>query len=182
MKVSNNSFYIIPFRAAKTQSEEDKNPISKLGEREILLKATAIAGLGFGAKALFYLWENGFEFEHLWRLGTKIVDKNKQVTKNKQLLYLGAFGALAIGFIGAVGALYTLFKTPEIMYNGKVNAFVKNKDMDLYRKSNKVEVELYDQMNDKAKDATDKEKKVLAQQYLKLKAAKNPTPDFIKQK
>ncbi len=182
MKVINNPFHIIPFSAAQKISKEDKNPISQLGERETLLKATAVAGLGFGARALFVLWENGFEFEYLWHWGRKIVDKNKQGAKNKELLYIGAFGALALGFIATVAALYTLFKTPDIMYNGKINAFVKNKDMDLYRKSNKVEVELYDQMNDKAKDATDEEKKVLAQQYLKLKAAKNPTPDFIKQK
>ena len=181
MKVSSNSFYIIPFRAAKKQSEEDKNPISKLGERETLLKTTVIAGLGFGAKALFYLWENGFEIEHLWDVSTKIAEKNKQA-KSKPLIYVGAFVAVVGGFVAAVAALYTLFKTPEIVYKGMVNAFVKSKDMDLYRKSNKVAVELYDQMNDKANEATAEEKKILAKQYLKLKAAKNPTPDFIKQK
>lgn len=171
---------MIPFRATKKRPEEDKNPISQLGERETLLKTTVIAGLGFGARALFYLWENGFEIEHLFKVSTKIAEKNKQA-KNNPLVYIGAFVAVVGGFIAAVAALYTLFKTPEIVYKGKVNAFVKGKDMDLYRKSNKVEVELYEQMNDKAKDATADEKKVLAQQYLKLKAAKNQTPDFIKQ-
>lgn len=114
-------------------------------------------------------------------MGTKIVDKNKKGAKNKDLLYLGAFGALSIGFIGAIAAIYTLYKTPEIMYEGKVNAFVKGKDMDVYIKGNKVERELYDQINDKAKNATKGEKEVLAQQYLKLRAAKNQIPDSVKQ-
>lgn len=65
------------------------------------------------------------------------------------------------------------------MYDGKVNAFKKGKDMDVYVKSNKVEKHLYDQMNDKAKEATPEEKEKLKQQYLKLKAAKNQTPDFV---
>ena len=94
---------------------------------------------------------------------------------------MAAFVGLTAGFIGVVAGLYTLFKTPEIVYKGKVNAFVKSKDMDVYSKSNKVEKELYDQMNDEAKEATPDEKKVLAQQYLKLKAAKNQVPDFVNQ-
>ena len=182
MKVSNKSFYMVPFQAAKTQAEEDKNPISKFGERENLLKATAIGGLGVGGRTLFYLWENGFEFEHLWHWGRKIVDKNNKSLNNKEIRYVAAFVGLTAGFIGVVAALYTLFKTPEIVYNGKVNAFIKSKDMDVYSKSNKVEKELYNQMNDKAKEATPDEKKVLAQQYLKLKAAKNQVPDFVNQK
>lgn len=180
MKIAGISHNFIPFCAEQKKSQ-DANPISKLGERENLLKATVIAGLGVGARALFYLWEEGFEFESLWKLGTKIVDKNKKGNKNKELLYLGAFGALTIGFIGAIAAIYTLYKTPEIMYDGKVNAFVKSKDMDVYIKGNKVEKALYEQMNDKAQNATKEEKEVLAQQYLKLKAAKNQIPDSIKQ-
>lgn len=180
MKITGINHNFIPFCAEQKKSQ-DSNPISKLGERENLLKATVIAGLGVGARALFYLWEEGFEFESLWKMGTKIVDKNKKGAKNKDLLYLGAFGALSIGFIGAIAAIYTLYKTPEIMYEGKVNAFVKGKDMDVYIKGNKVERELYDQINDKAKNATKGEKEVLAQQYLKLRAAKNQIPDSVKQ-
>lgn len=180
MKITGVSHNFIPF-CAEGKKSQDSNPISKLGERENLLKATVIAGLGVGARALFYLWEEGFEFESLWKWGTKIVDKNKQGAKNKELLYLGAFGALTVGFIGAISAVYTLYKTPKIMYDGKVNAFVKSKDMDVYIKGNKVEKELYDQMNDKAENASEEEKKILAQQYLKLKAAKNQVPDSVKQ-
>lgn len=181
MSISSVQSFHVPFRGAvKNEKSDDNNPISKLGERENLLKATVVAGLGVGGRALLYLWEDGFEFQNIWKLGIKLVDKNKKGAKNKQWLYLGAFGALTAGFIAAIAAVYTLFKTPDIMYNGKVNAFKKGKDMDVYIKGNKVERELYDQMNEKAQDADSEEKKKLAQQYLKLRAAKNQVPDFIK--
>lgn len=167
------------FCANQNEPSTDKNPVSKNGERATLLTATVVAGLGVGAKALFYLWDEGFEIDTLWNWGAKIVDRNNKDAKNKQLLYVGAFAALTVGFIGAVAAVYTLFKTPQIMYDGKVKAFAKGKDMDVYAKSNDVEKELYNQMLDKAKNASAEEKEVLKQQYLKLKAAKNPTPDFV---
>ena len=91
-----------------------------------------------------------------------------------------SFSQFRENFIGAVAAIYTIFKTPEIAYKGKVNAFVKGKDMDVYTKSNEIEKDLYNQMNDKAKNSTAEEKKVLAQQYLKLTAAKNQVPDSVK--
>lgn len=191
MKVINCHNNYITFKNTEISSNEsinteikDKNPISKAGEREKLLKATAIAGLGLGARALWWLYEDGFEFENLFRLGTKLVDKNKSELKGSKraIAQFGAFCALTIGFIGLMAAVYTAVKTPEVLYNGKVNAFKKSKDMDIYIKGNKVEKHLYDQMNEKAKDATTEEKKKLSEQYLKLKAAKNQTPDFIEVK
>ena len=181
MQIVSVNHNIVPFCAEKNKSQ-DKNPISTLGEREKLLKATVVAGLGVGGRALWWLCEEGFLFENIFNFGTKIVDKNKKnvTSEKKQLLYLGAWAALTAGFIGVVAGLYTLYKTPEIMYKGKVNAFVKDKDMDVYIKSNEVEKELYNQMNDKAKDASEEEKEVLAKQYLKLKAAKNQVPDSVK--
>lgn len=172
----------VAFCANPKTASEDKNPISKAGERANTLKATAAAGLVCGGRALLWLWEEGFEFESLFKLGKKISDKNNPSAKGfkKDLLHLGAFGAVVIGFIGAVAAIYTIYNTPKALYNGKVNAFVKGKDMDVYTKSNAVEKELYNQMNKKAKGATAEEKQVLAQQYLKLKAAKNQVPDSVK--
>lgn len=164
------------------RGENNKNPITTRGERETLLKATAIAGLGVGGEALWYLMEDGFIFEDLFDYGSKIVDKQKPQIKGakKGMLYLGAWGALTLGFVAAIAALYTLYQTPKIMYEGKVNAFKKGKDMDLYIKGNKVEKELYDQMNEKAENAkTKEEKQRLYQQYLKLVAAKNQVPEFV---
>lgn len=185
MKISGLQSFHVPFRGAQeTINADDKNPISKAGEREKLLKATVIAGIGLGARALWWLYEEGFEFENLFRLGTKLVDKNKKsLTGTKRTIaQLGAFVALTVGFIGLMAAIYTVVKTPEVLYNGDINAFKKSKDMDVYVKGNKVERELYDQMNERAKEATPEEKKKLSEQYLKLKAAKNQTPDFIEAK
>jgi len=170
-----------PFCATQNiNKNDDANPISKLGERETLLKATAIAGLGFGARALWYIAEDTTVLEDMFTMSGKLVEKNKKGVTGvkKSLTHLGAWGALCIGFVALAAAAYTIFKTPNIMYDGKIKAFTKGKDMTVYTKSNKVERELYDQMNERAKYATDDEKKVLAQQYLKLKAAKNQTPDF----
>ena len=52
--------------------------------------------------------------------------------------------------------------------------------MDVYIKGNAVEQELYNQMNEKAKTATQQDKAKLNAQYAKLKAAKNVVPAFVK--
>lgn len=168
-------------KMANPKTTGDENPISKRGERETLLKATVITGLGVGARALWYLTEEGFTLDGIFNASEKLVDKNKKglTGAKRSLAHIGAFGALIVGFVAAVAVGYTIYKSPNIMYDGKVNAFKKGKDMDVYVKSNKVEKHLYDQMNDKAKDATAEEKEKLKQQYLKLKAAKNQTPDFV---
>jgi len=172
----------VDFCANPKTASDDKNPISKAGERANLLKATAGGGLLFGGRILLWLTEEGFEWESLFRLGKKISDKNNPNAKGykKDLLHIGAFGAVLVGFVAAVAAIYTLYNTPKALYHGKVNAFVKGKDMDVYQKSNVVEKELYNQMVAKAKNATPEEKAVLAQQYLKLKAAKNQVPDSVR--
>ena len=54
--------------------------------------------------------------------------------------------------------------------------------MDVYIKGNKVEKELYTQMNEKAKTANKEEKAKLKEQYLQMKAAKNRIPDFVNKK
>lgn len=185
MKIQNNSFYIAPQFKAQTeqQQDDDQNPINKLGERENLLKATFLGGLVVGGRALWFLFENNFMFEDLYEAGKKLVDKNKGhlTGPRRDWAYLGAGIALMVGFVSAIAALYTLYQSPKIMYEGKVKAFTKGKDMDVYIKQNKVERELYDQMNEKAKGATKEEKEELSQQYLKLKAAKNAPPEFIQQ-
>lgn len=192
MQVAKIQNYGVNFRADKEPGQKvkkttdkgstsDENPISKLGERETLLKATVITGLGVGARALWWLTEEGFTWDSIFNASKKLVDKNKSglTGTKKSIAYLGAWAALMVGFVAAVAVGYTIYKSPNIMYDGKVNAFKKGKDMDVYVKSNKVEKHLYDQMNDKAKDATAEEKEKLKQQYLKLKAAKNQTPDFV---
>ncbi len=178
----------ICFRAENSSNQNaenqyDKNPVSTKGERAKLFATTAIAGLGVGLRSLWYLYDDGFLVEDVYKTGSKIVDKNKKnlTGSKKELAKLGAFGALTAGFVALIAAVYTAYKTPDVMYNGKVNAFVKGKDMDIYTRSNSIEKSLYDEMNEKAKAATTKEEKEkLNQQYLKLRAAKNQVPDSIK--
>lgn len=51
--------------------------------------------------------------------------------------------------------------------------------MDVYTKSNEAEKELYTQLDEKAQSSSPEEKEQLKEQYLKLKNAKNQTPDFV---
>ena len=95
-------------------------------------------------------------------------------------LGIGAFGGLLAMFVGGFALLYTLFKAPNIHYNGKVNAYQKGKDMDVYIKGNDTEKEIYTQMNEKAKSATAEEKAKLQEQYMQMQMAKNRVPDFVK--
>lgn len=180
LRVSGNFNNRVAFSA--NRKKKDENPISNFGEKATLYKATVITGLGVGLRALWYLFEDSSVIEETWKYGKKIIDKNRaeaQGTK-KELLHVGSWAAIVLGFITGVAALYTIYKTPEINYKSKVNTFVKSKDMDLYTKSNGVEKELYNQMNDKAKNATPEEKEELKKQYLKLKAAKNEVPESVK--
>lgn len=185
MKITSAQNFQQSFCDAKgAQQSDDKNPISKRGEQATLLKATVIGGFGVGLRTLWWMCEEGLLFDVLGDKSFKIVDKNAKLTGKppSEGKYLAAWTVVTIGFVAAVAAVYTIYKTPEIMYQGKVNAFKKGKDMDVYVKGNKVERELYEQMNDKAKHASFDEKKKLAIQYLKLRAAKNQLPDFIEGK
>ena len=182
--VSNHSVYSF---AAKPKTSEDKkpdntNPITQGGEKSKLALATFIGGLGLGAKLLFELMDGDFVVEDLGELAGKIVDKqHKNVSKTKKMyLGIGAFGGLLAMFVGGFALLYTLFKAPNIHYNGKVNAYQKGKDMDVYIKGNDTEKEIYTQMNEKAKSATAEEKAKLQEQYMQMQMAKNRVPDFVK--
>lgn len=172
-----------PMRGSAQKTDANKNPISVAGERATLLKGTALAGLGLGGRLLWEIIIDGdFFFEDISKVSKKLIDKNRKGVSGakKQLLYAAGFTALVGCFVGGVAILYSIFNAPKVMYQGKVNAFTKGKDMNVYIKGNEVETELYNQMNDKAKNATDEKKKILAQQYLKLKAAKNEVPDSVK--
>lgn len=181
MRISaiNNSY---SFTQQKQTPKNDNNPISKTGEKAKLTKAAFVAGLGLGAKLLFEVLDGEFVVDTLSDQAEKIVSKqHKNVTKNKKLLLaLGAWAGLVMAFIGGFAMLYTIFKAPNINYNGNVNAFKKGKDMDVYIKGNKIEKELYTQMNEKAQNANKEEKAKLKEQYIQMKASKNQIPEFVK--
>lgn len=170
------------FTQQKQTSKNDNNPISRTGEKAKLTKAAFVAGLGLGAKLLFEVLDGEFVVDTLGEKAEKIVDKqHKNATRNKKvLLALGAWAGLVMAFIGGFAMLYTIFKAPNINYNGNVNAFKKGKDMDVYIKGNKIEKELYTQMNEKAQNANKEEKAKLKEQYIQMKASKNQIPEFVK--
>lgn len=164
----------------KTIMQDDtlNNPISAKGERMKLLTATFVAGLGLGVKLLAELMDGDFLGDILFKKGKKIADKAE---KNKRMwVGIGTVAGLLGMFIGGVAIIYTLYKTPKIAYDGKVNAFKKGREMDTYIKSNKIEKDIYTQMNEKAKTSDEHEKQKLKEHFLKMQMAPNQVPDFVK--
>lgn len=169
--------------ANKDQGEKNQNPISKGGEKALLVKGTFLAGLGLGARLLFELFDGDFIVDTLGKEAKKINKRNANLSPAKKILSgIGIWGGLILMFIGGFAALYTLFKAPKINYQGNINSFQKGKDMDIYIKGNEVEKELYTQMNEKAKTGNAADKEKLKTQYMQMQMAKNQVPDFVKLK
>ena len=198
----NNSVYSLPaFKKKKTADNPpaklgDDNPISRKGEVMNLIKTTFIGGLGLGGYLLLELVEDGefvldsmFDYskklasdnkKEVERIKQEIRNKQKVAKNNKILKTIGIFAALIAVGISGFALLYTAFHAPKIAYESKVNAFQKGKEMDVYIKANDAERELYEQLDEKAKNATPEEKEQLKEQYLKMKNAKNQVPDYVK--
>ena len=164
----------------------DKNPINKKGEQSNALLATAAAGVLFGVRILFGILDDGDGAQFVGEMAKKVSDKiqKRKGVNPKQTLLNKIGGPIAVlaAFVGVMAFLYTLYNMPKTLYNAKVNTFKKSKEMDVYIKGNAVEKELYNQMNEKAKNANEEDKAELNIQYAKLKAAKNVVPDFVKLK
>ena len=210
--ISNNNYRLNPLfknKKVNTKTSKDENPITRKGETMKLVTSTFIAGVGLGLKLLVQLVEDGIDVTDLLvDLGktiskkrsdlekdfNKVTDEVKKSTnkgikiptsKNPYLSTMYAIGAacsiLAAGLCG-FALLYTAFKAPNINYKAKVNTFEKQKEMDVYTKANEAERELYSQLSEEAKDADEKRKNELKEQYMKLKIAKNQVPDFVELK
>lgn len=145
-----------------SRANDSENPISEKGEKWALIPAVFGAGL---LLPLRLLCEDALIID-LWDILADIL-KPKNIAALAGLTCLGA-------------ALYTVVKLPEISYNAKKNSFTKGKDMDVYIASNKISKELYDEFIEKTKNVTPEEKEKLWQQYLKLNAAKEKAPEFVK--
>lgn len=166
-------------------TSDNNNPISKTGEKALLVKATFLGGLALGWKLLLEvpeMFDDSKVIEHVVDGAEKIVERqHKRVSENKKLvLTLAASAGLIAMAVSGFALLYTIFNAPKIKYNGNVNAFKKGKEMDVYIKGNAVEKELYTQMNEKAKGANEEEKAKLKEQYMQMQMAKNRIPDFIR--
>lgn len=160
----------------------DKNPISRTGEAMNLFKATFLAGMALGARLLFEIFDGDFVFETAGKKAASIIgDANKNKSEAKQLLIWGG-GTLGLILAGISGfaLLYTALNTQKIVYNSKVNAFKKYREMDVYIKANDAEKSIYDEMNKKALTADEDERQNLKENYEKMQLAKNRVPDFVK--
>lgn len=183
--ISNNLCYkskAKPSEVARTNKSSDDNPISRKGEVANLTKATFIGGLALGGRLLWEILIDGdFLIEDVAKAANKIVEKNKKeiAATKKSFLKVGAFFALLAAFVSGVAIIKTLYDAPKIAYDSKVNAFKKSKEMDVYTKANEAEKNLYEELDNKAKESTAAEKEELKEQYLKLKNAKNQVPDFV---
>ena len=202
MSLSVTPYCYIPFKSQPQQAsvsfgqhnadiKENKNPISRKGETMNLIKATFLGGLALGGRLLFEIFDGDFVFETAEKGAKKLVDKSgklidqnkKQISKNrKDLLYFGATAGLIAAGISGFALLYTMLNAPKIAYKGKVNAFQKGKEMDVYIKANEAEQNIYTQMSEKAKTADDEERDKLKEQYMQMKLAKNQVPNFIQVK
>jgi len=174
-----NSPEIKKNKTQKTKNE-NQNPINEKGEFSKLLLGTVAAGFGFGARALFNLLDDDFVCTKFSDAGKKLADKNFKETSSfkKDVAALGsAVGYMGI-FVAAIALIYTIFNTPKVKYETKVNTFTKSKDMDVYIKSKKIEKDLYDELDKKAKESSDSEKEKLKAQYFLLKKAKTEVPQF----
>lgn len=187
LSLSVSPLNIISFKAnpqkvsGQKRSNGNENPISRKGETMNLIKATFIAGLGIGLRLLFEIFDGDFVFETAGKQGKKMVDKsrNSASAAKKQLLTVGAAGALIAAGISGFALLYTLYKAPKIAYDSKVNTFKKSKEMDVYIKSNEAEQNIYSQMSEQAKIADDEQRDKLKGQFMQMQKAKNKVPDFI---
>ena len=194
--MSINSIFLNNSQSGKSLQQKSKNqkatnqenPISRKGEVSKLVAATFVGGLVLGVKLLSEIFVDGewsFDFidDHVDSFIEK-KDNKKNLNKNKSnknaFRKIGAFLALTAAAISGFAILYTLFNAPKIAYKSKVNTFVKSKEMDVYIKSNFAEKEIYQQLADKAKNASGHDKEALKKQYAKMVLAKNKVPDFVK--
>lgn len=166
---------------------DEENPISKPLEQLDVVKASLIAGLGFGAKAICELvFDDTSIIEDAYNAGQKLAKKNyKNVQSSGKRFALGlaSSGAIIVGSIGLLAGLYALFNAPKSMYKGKVNAHKKSEEMDVYLASNRIEKDLYEQVGNAVKEAkTEEELQKAESQYMMLKMAKNDVPSFVNTK
>lgn len=166
----------------KAVIHDKENPISKPLEQLDVVKASLIAGLGFGARALYYVFEDTDLLDCTFEAGQKLAKKNHKNAAGGKLLALSlaSWAAILIGTVGLLAGLYALFNGPKSMYQGKINAHKKAEEMDVYLAGNRIEQELYKQVSEQAKSVhTTEEQEHVKKQYAMLQAAKNDVPAFV---
>ena len=83
----------------------------------------------------------------------------------------------------AIGGLYFITHLPKNLYKKKKEIFVKKKEMDVYSRNNEAEKTLYERLDTEAKTAGFERKKELAENFMKMRMAKqsgaSSPPSFV---
>lgn len=168
--------------------KEAENPISKKGEKVVLFSGALISAMGVTIKGLYKMScedTDGSLGKSFNEFINKIIDKKNPNVKGKKrkVMFIGT-SLLVLGLIIVGSAILNVItKAPKLNYEGNINAFKKSKEMDAYIKGNKAEVELYNQMNDRAKSTFDpEERQKLYSSYMMLQNAKNIPPSWTNTK
>ena len=168
--------------------KEAENPISKKGEKVVLFSGALISAMGVTIKGLYKMScedTDGSLGKSFNEFINKIIDKKNPNVKGKKrkVMFLGT-SLLVLGLIIVGSAILNVItKAPKLNYEGNINAFKKSKEMDAYIKGNKAEVELYNQMNERAKSTFDpEERQKLYSSYMMLQNAKNIPPSWTNTK
>lgn len=164
--------------------KEAENPISQKGEKVVIFSGALLSAMGVTLKALYkmsYEDTDGSLGKSFNKFINKIIDKKNPNVKGKKrdVMFFGT-SLLVIGLIIVGSAILSVItKAPKLNYEGNINAFKKSKEMDAYIKGNRAEVELYNQMNEKAKNTFDpQERQKLYSSYMMLQNAKNIPPNW----
>lgn len=168
--------------------KETENPISKKGEKVVLFSGAFLSAAGAIIKGCCNVAAedtDGSFRKSFNKFINNIIDKKNPDVKGKkrEIMFLGT-SLIVLGLIVVGGAILSVIsKAPKLNYEGNINAFKKSKEMDAYIKGNKAEVELYNQMNERAKSTFDpKERQKLYSSYMMLQNAKNIPPSWTNTK
>ena len=164
--------------------KEAENPISKKGEKIVLFSGAFISAAGAILKAFYNICkddQDGSISKSYDKFINKIIDKKSPNVKGKKrdIMVFGT-SLMVLGLIVVGGAILSvLTKAPKLNYEGNIKAYKKSKEMDAYIKGNKAEVELYNEMNERAKSTFDpQERQKLYSSYMLLQNAKNIPPNW----
>lgn len=169
---------------SSVSNKNAENPISKKGEKVVLFSGALISAMGVILKGLYKISSedtDGSLNKSFNKFINKIIDKKSPNVKGEKrdVMFIGT-SLLVLGLIVIGGGILNVItKAPKLNYEGNINAFKKSKEMDAYIKGNNAEVELYNQMNERAKSTFDpQERQKLYSSYMLLQNAKNIPPNW----
>ena len=164
--------------------KEAESPISKKGEKIILFSGAFLSAAGVIIKGCCNVAADdtdGSVSKWFKKFINNIIDRRHPNVKGKERnrMFLGT-SLLVLGLFIVGGAIiHVITKAPRLNYEGNINAFKKSKEMDAYIKGNSAEIELYNQMNERAKSTFDpNERQNLYSSYMLLQNAKNIPPSW----